>query len=82
MGFIPSFFTVSSLINKTAAAPSFMEDALAAVIVPDFSNAGLSLGTFSKSILVGSSSFATRIFPYFLSFNLIGTISLLNALDS
>ena len=65
MGFIPNFFTLLSLINKTAAAPSFIVDALAVVIVPDFSNAGLSLGIFSKSTLVGSSSFATKIFPIF-----------------
>ena len=53
--------TASEEQSRTAAAPSFNFEALAAVIVPFFSNAGLILGTLSNFALPGSSSKAIFI---------------------
>lgn len=43
-------------ITTNAAAPSLIVEALAAVIVPSFSNAGLNEGIFERFDLNGSSS--------------------------
>jgi len=40
----PSFAAVDSRISTSAAAPSEIDEALAAVIVPSFLNAGFRLG--------------------------------------
>src|SRR4051795_8046466 len=46
--FLPSLAACLALISTTAAAPSLMPDALPAVTVPSFSNAGLSLAIASS----------------------------------
>jgi hypothetical protein len=70
-------FAFSSLIIKTAAAPSFNFDELAAVTTPFLSNAGRSVGSFSKFTFSGSSSFTTTTSPV-LDFTGTPTISSLN----
>ena len=57
-GFLPSLAACFAVISTTAAAPSLMPDALPAVTVPSFSNAGRSLAIASSGhavprILVG-----------------------------
>ena len=56
IGLILYFSIFSFEISTTAAAPSFNFDALAAVMVPFFSNTGLMIGIFSNFALPGSSS--------------------------
>ena len=60
-GVKPSSLAFSSLINMTAAAPSLIVEALAAVTVPSLENAGLSAGTFSSFTFLNSSSSLTII---------------------
>ena len=55
-GFSPNSSALSLLINTSAAAPSLIVEALAAVTVPSFVKAGRRLGIFSKRTLVNSSS--------------------------
>ena len=55
-GVNPRSFALSSDITITAAAPSFIVEAFAAVTDPSFVKAGLSLGIFSNMTLVYSSS--------------------------
>jgi hypothetical protein len=55
-GVSPRLRAWDSAIITTAAAPSLMELALAAVTVPSFLNAGLSVGIFSGMALNGPSS--------------------------
>lgn len=55
------FWAYSALVTTRALAPSFKVEALAAVTVPFLSKAGLKVGTFSKLILVNSSSSVTRV---------------------
>jgi hypothetical protein len=62
----------------TAAAPSLMVDALAAVAGPSFPNTGFSEGIFSKlTFLYSSSSIIVATSP-FLPFISTGTTSSLN----
>jgi hypothetical protein len=65
----------------THAAPSLMDEALAAVIVPFSSNEGFRSGTFFSSSLPGPSSFDTRIGSPFFWGTGTGTISSLNPPD-
>ena len=79
MGVTPSSFAFSSLITTTAAAPSLMPEALPAVTIPSFLNAGRSFPR--ASILepaLGPSSVSTRMVVFFV-FTSTGTISSLNA---
>ncbi len=50
-GFNPYFFTIISLANSIAAAPSLMPDELPAVTVPSLANAGFKEANFSKLVL-------------------------------
>ena len=54
--------TLARVITK-AAAPSEMDEALAAVIVPSLAKAGLSEGIFSGFALLGCSSVSTTVAP-------------------
>jgi hypothetical protein len=54
---------VLSRTSTSAAAPSLMLDALAAVIVPSFLNAGLRPGILSSLALKGCSSNLTTVSP-------------------
>ena len=56
MGLMFRYLTLSSDINNRVLAPSFIFEALAAVMVPVLLNAGLSSGIFSFLNLLGSSS--------------------------
>ena len=62
-GLLPRRAAVDSRISTSAAAPSEMLDALAAVIVPSFLNAGLSEGILSSLALNGCSSCLTMMSP-------------------
>ncbi|CUJ15414.1 Uncharacterised protein [Achromobacter ruhlandii] len=62
-GLTPSFSAVEARISTMAAAPSEIDDELAAVTVPSFLNAGLSVGIFSGMALVGASSVSTTVSP-------------------
>ena len=50
-GFKPRFVASLVFISTTADAPSLIEEALAAVIVPSFLKAGFSVGIFSGMAL-------------------------------
>ena len=63
-----------------AAAPSLMLELAAAVTVPSFLKAGLSVGILSMLILPGPSSVSTTRSPL-RSFTVTGVISSLNAPD-
>src|SRR5690242_15617369 len=54
-------FTAFSLARTSALAPSLIDEALAAVIVPSFANAGLSDENLDGSLLPGPSSSFTAI---------------------
>ena len=78
IGVTPSSFAFSSLITISAAAPSLIPDALPAVTIPSFLNAGRSFARPSFVIpLRGPSSVSTRIVSFFF-FTSTGTISSLN----
>ena len=62
MGRPSSLATLSRVITR-AAAPSLMEEALAAVMVPSLAKAGFSVGILSGSALVGCSSSETTCEP-------------------
>ena len=63
-GFLELSFFISSEARTRAEAPSFILDALAAVILPSLSNAGLRFGILSNLALLGSSSCSTRVEPF------------------
>ncbi len=52
-----------ALVTTKAAAPSEMDEAFAAVIVPSFANAGFSVGILSGFALPGCSSISTTVVP-------------------
>jgi len=58
-------FTISTDAKRTAAAPSLKLLALAAVIEPFLSNAGLNLDILSSLNFNGSSSVSIRTEPFF-----------------
>mmetsp|Transcript_13444 Transcript_13444/g.34294 ORF Transcript_13444/g.34294 Transcript_13444/m.34294 type:complete len:202 (+) Transcript_13444:281-886(+) len=60
-GTLPSSAALLALISTNAAAPSLIDDALTAVIVPVFEKAGFSVATLLGSSLRGSSSCATTV---------------------
>ena len=55
-GVKPLYLAACSSIKTSAAAPSFILDAFAAVIVPVLENAGFSFGNFSGRNFLHSSS--------------------------
>src|SRR3954471_12863446 len=59
----PSFLAVDSRIITRAAAPSLIDEALAAVIVPSLAKAGFRVGILSGLALVGCSSWLTTVSP-------------------
>ena len=63
IGLQPCFAAVDSRISTSAAAPSLMLLALAAVIVPSFLNAGFRPGILSSRALNGCSSNLTTVSP-------------------
>jgi len=65
-------------IRTSAAAPSALADAPAAVMVPSARKAGFSVGIFSGDTLSGCSSLATTRSPPFAGTE-IGAISATNA---
>ena len=74
-----SRFARSALISTTAAAPSLIDDELAAVTVPSFLKAGLREAIFSGRASLGPSSSSTTVLLPFLSTSSTGAISALNA---
>ena len=60
-GFQPRAAAASAAASTSAAAPSLIDDALPAVTVPSFWNAGRSAPSFSMSPRPGSSSSATTV---------------------
>ena len=77
-GVWPSFCASLAFISTTAAAPSLMPEALAAVTVPSFSNAGRSLAMPSSVVpCLGYSSASTITSPLRLLI-VTGVISSLN----
>ena len=60
-GFQPRAAAVSAPASTSAAAPSLIDDALPAVTVPSFWNAGRSAPSFATSPRPGSSSSATTV---------------------
>jgi hypothetical protein len=54
---------VEARVRTKAAAPSLIEEALAAVIVPSLAKAGLRLGILEASPLAGCSSLETVSLP-------------------
>ena len=79
-GVAPRRVAVDVRVSTSAAAPSLIEELDAAVIVPSFLNAGLSVGIFSILILPGPSSMETRISPA-RPLTVTGVISLAKAPD-
>ena len=73
-GVAPFSSAVLSRINTKAEAPSEIEEALAAVMVPSFANAGRKVGIFSILALNGCSSFSTTVSPL-RDLTVTGTIS-------
>lgn len=75
----PRDLAIDLLAKRTAAAPSVTCEALPAVVVPSFANAGLSLARFSLVVaLIPSSLSATTVvsFPSSdLTLTVIGVIS-------
>ena len=69
-------YATDSRIRTSADEPSDMDDALAAVMVPSFANAGRRPGIFSMLALNGCSSLSTTVSPLRL-FTVTGTISAL-----
>ena len=63
IGLQPSLAAVDSRISTSAAAPSEMLEALAAVIVPSFLNAGFRPGILSSLALKGCSSNLITVSP-------------------
>ena len=77
-GGVPIFFALSAVVTIMAAAPSLMPDALPAVTVPSFLNAGFSAASFSAVVPArGYSSVSTRSGSPFLCGTSTGTISAL-----
>ncbi|CAG0989770.1 hypothetical protein RHDC4_02434 [Rhodocyclaceae bacterium] len=62
-GVTPSFSAVEARISTRAAAPSEIEEELAAVTVPSFLKAGLRPAIFSIWAFGGCSSFSTSTSP-------------------
>ncbi len=76
--FLPSLAACFAVISTTAAAPSLIPEALPAVTVPSFSNAGLSLAIESSvAPWRGYSSVSTTMSPL-RDLMVTGTISSLN----
>jgi hypothetical protein len=59
----PSLAAVAAVIITRAAAPSLIELLEAAVMVPSFLNAGLSVGILSSLTLPGPSSMEITVSP-------------------
>jgi hypothetical protein len=78
IGLRPSFAAVLARISTSAAAPSEIDEELAAVTVPSLAKAGLSVGILSKRALPGCSSSRTTTSPP-RSCTVTGAISRLNA---
>jgi hypothetical protein len=76
-GFRPRRSAVERRISSSAAAPSEIELALAAVTVPSLRNAGFSVGILSGDALAGCSSPAITTSP-FLPATVTGAISQAN----
>ncbi len=69
-GFAPSDAAASSVARTSAAAPSLIFEAFAAVTVPSFWKAGFSVpifSSFSCGVANGSSSRSTVVGPFFPS---------------
>ena len=64
-GFRPSAAAFDAFISTSAAAPSEMLDALAAVMVPSLMNAGFSVGILSSLAFGGCSSLPISVSPAF-----------------
>ena len=62
-GVMPSAAATLARVNTSAAAPSEIEDEVAAVIVPSLAKAGLSAGILSGLPLPGASSVSTMVSP-------------------
>ena len=77
-GFQPRAAATSAAASTSAAAPSLIDEALPAVIVPSFWNAGRSAASFSMSPRPGSSSSATIVGGPLRCAISTGTISPLN----
>ncbi len=60
----PSALATLSRVITRAAAPSLIEDALAAVMVPSLEKAGFNVGIFSGMALPGCSSSVTVTVPF------------------
>src|SRR5215831_16019496 len=77
-GFLPRLAASLAFISTTAAAPSLMPDAFAAVTVPSLAKAGRSLAIVSSVVpCLGCSSLSTTISPLRV-FTVTGAISSLN----
>ncbi|MNV78687.1 hypothetical protein D3C71_1721920 [compost metagenome] len=59
----PSFSALERVVSTSAAAPSEMDEALAAVTVPSLAKAGFSVGILAGSAFSGCSSFSTTVSP-------------------
>ena len=73
-GFKPFDCALSAVVNTNADAPSEIELALAAVMVPSLAKAGRSVGIFSILALNGCSSLSTTTSPLRVD-TVTGTIS-------
>jgi len=76
-GVRPNSFNFSPLTKITAAAPSLIVDALAAVTVPSFLKTGFNPGILSKKTFLYSSSWLITTSPFRVE-TVTGTISSLN----
>ena len=73
-GLKPRFSAVEARISTSAAAPSLIDEALAAVMVPSFLNAGFRPGILSSLALKGCSSLSNLTSPA-LPLTVTGAIS-------
>ena len=80
-GWAPSGLAVLARARTRAAAPSLMDELLAAVMVPSFLKAGLRLGILSSLTLPGPSSTDTTVSPARV-LTVTGVISLAKAPDA
>src|SRR3546814_13922795 len=80
IGLIPNRSATDWRVITSAAAPSEIDEALAAVIVPSLAKAGLSVGILAASTLAGCSSSAIVVMPLRVATS-TGAISRSNAPD-
>ena len=80
-GLRPFSSAVARLVTTSAAAPSEIDEAFAAVTVPSLAKAGFRCGIFSGRALPGCSSASIRVSPLRVV-TVTGVISPLNALSA